>query len=172
MNAFEPQIALLVKHEVAFIIVGGLAAVSHGADYLTHDLDVCYARTPENLEKLARALQSVRARLRGAPAGLPFILDARTLKQGLNFTFDTDIGPMDFLGEVAGIGGYEDVQAGALHYELHGHQVLIVALGKLIAAKRAAGRPKDLIIIPELEAIWELQQQQQSPTADSPNQSP
>jgi hypothetical protein len=112
----------------------------------------------DNLEKLARALQSVKARLRGAPAGLPFIADAQTLKQGLNFTLETDIGPMDFLGEVAGIGGYENAQAGALRCELYGQQVQIVALDKLIAAKRAAGRPKDLIILPELEAIWELQQ--------------
>lgn len=170
MNVFEPQIALLLQHEVDFVIVGGLAVVSHGADYLTHDLDVCYARTPENLDNLASALQSVKARLRGVTAGLPFILDARTLKQELNFTFETDIGPMDFLGEVAGIGSYEIVREGALEFELYGHPVQIVALDKLIAAKRAAGRPKDLIIIPELEAIWELQQQQQTPTAKAPTQ--
>src|SRR5262249_27204160 len=115
----------------------------------------------DNLEKLALALQSVNARLRGAPPGLPFILDARTLKQGLNFTFDTDIGPMDFLGEVAGVGGYAQAREGAVPSQLHGYQVQVLSLEKLIAAKLAAGRPKDLVIIPELEAILELQQMAQ-----------
>jgi hypothetical protein len=177
MKEFEPQIELLKKYEVEFIIVGGVAVVAHGAGYLTHDLDVCYARSAENLEKLAQALQSVNARLRGAPPGLPFILDARTLKQGLNFTFDTDIGPMDFLGEVAGVGGYAQAREGAIPSQLYGYQVQVLGLEKLIAAKLAAGRPKDLVIIPELEAILELQQMTQQPgealfIVDAPEKTP
>jgi hypothetical protein len=157
MQAFERQIALLAEFGVDAVIVGGVAVVLHGADYLTHDLDVCYSRTPENTERLARALQSVNARLRGAPAGLPFILDAQTIRRGLNFTFDTDIGPLDLLGEVAGVGTYSEVAAGAARTELFGFSVQVISLGGLIAAKRAAGRPKDLLVIPELEAILEAQ---------------
>ncbi len=157
MKKLEPQIALLVKFQIDFVIIGGLAAVLHGADYFTHDIDICYSRVPENLEKLAWALQSVNARLRGTPAGLPFILDARTIKQGLNFTFETDIGPLDLLGEVAGVGSYDEAARQAVATEFFGHAVQILSLSHLISAKRAAGRPKDLIVIPELEAILESQ---------------
>ena len=96
--------------------------------------------------------------LRGAPAGLPFILDARTIKQGLNFTFETDIGPLDLLGEIAGVGDYDVAVRQAVATEFFGHAVQILSLNHLIAAKRAAGRPKDLLVIPELEAILEAQE--------------
>ncbi|MGH9800575.1 MAG: nucleotidyltransferase [Blastocatellia bacterium] len=155
MKKLEPQITLLVSFQVDFIIIGGVAVVMHGADYFTHDLDVCYSRTPENLEKLATALKSVNARLRGVPAGLPFILDAQTLKQGLNFTFETDIGPLDLLGEVAGVGTYLDAIKQAMAGQLFGYDLRLLSLSHLIAAKRAAGRNKDLLVLPELEAILE-----------------
>jgi hypothetical protein len=158
MTELEPQIARLNEFQVDFIIVGGVAVIAHGAIHLTYDLDVCYSRAPENLEKLAQALQSVNARLRGAPAGLPFILDARTIKQGLNFTFETDIGPLDLLGEIAGVGDYDVAVRQAVATEFFGHAVQILSLSHLIAAKRAAGRPKDLLVIPELEAILEAQE--------------
>lgn len=151
----EKQTCLLGRFEVECVIVGGVAATLLGSDIPTTDLDVCYARNPSNLERLARALQSVNARLRGAPEGLPFILDAETLRHGLNFTFTTDIGTLDLLGEVRGVGFYEDVLAGSLIYELFGFEFPVIDIGKLIIAKRSAGRPKDLIAIPELEAIQE-----------------
>lgn len=105
----EAPLRLLGEHKVACVIVGGVAAAIHGSSLLTSDLDVCYGRDVSNLARLAGALQSVHARLRNAPEGLPFILDSETLKRGLNFTFTTDIGDLDLLGEVRGIGNYEDV---------------------------------------------------------------
>ena len=153
----EAPLKLLARHEVKIVIVGGAAASLLGSAQLTNDLDVCYARNPANLEKLATALQSVHARLRGAPENLPFILDAETLRKGLNFTFLTDFGTLDLLGEVRGVGLYEDVLAGSMTYELFGYQFPVIGISKLIIAKRAAGRPKDLILIPELEAIQERQ---------------
>lgn len=111
----------------------------------------------KNLEKLASALQSVHAHLRGVPDSVPFLLDAETLRKELNFTFITDIGSLDLLGEVRGVGGYDDVLDGSVTYELFGYRFPVIEIGKLIHAKRAAGRPKDLIAIPELEAIQERQ---------------
>jgi hypothetical protein len=116
------------------------------------------ARDSSNLKRLSEALQSVNARLRNAPEGLRFILDAETLKRGLNFTFNTDIGDLDLLGEIRGVGVYNDVLDGSVTFELFGHQYAVIDIGKLIVAKRAAGRPKDLIALPELEAIQEAQQ--------------
>jgi|KBSSwiStaDraftv2_1062776.scaffolds.fasta_scaffold103626_2 hypothetical protein len=153
----EAPLRLLGEYKVDCVIVGGIAAAIHGSSLLTNDLDVCYSRDPVNLKQLADALQSVHARLRNAPEGLPFILDSETLKRGLNFTFTTDIGDIDLLGEVRGVGTYEDVIAGSVTADLFGYRFAVIDIGKLIVAKRAAGRPKDLIALPELEAIQEAQ---------------
>ena len=155
MQGTRQQLELLSNHRVDYVIVGGVAAALHGSSVPTFDLDVCYSRKPQNLERLASALLSVHAQLRGAPTGLPFKPDVATLQRGLNFTFDTDLGPLDLLGEVAGVGGFAEASAGAVLHELFGRSHLVLNLDKLIAAKRAAGRPKDLNAIPELEAIRE-----------------
>lgn len=151
----EAPLRLLGQYGVACVIVGGVAAAIHGSLILTNDLDVCYARDNGNLDRLAQALKSVNARLRNAPEGLPFILDAETLKRGLNFTFTTEIGDLDLLGEVRGVGGYEEVLADSLTVDLFDYRFAVIDISKLIVAKRAAGRPKDLIALPELEAILE-----------------
>ena len=153
----EAPLRLLGEYKVDCVIVGGVAAAIHGSSLLTTDLDVCYARDASNLLRLAEALKSVHARLRNAPQGLPFILDDETLKRGLNFTFTTDIGDLDLLGEVRGIGHYETVIADAVSVDLFGYRFAVMNIGKLITAKRAAGRPKDLLALPELEAIQEAQ---------------
>ncbi|MBI4472897.1 MAG: hypothetical protein HY646_09530 [Acidobacteria bacterium] len=106
MQEIRQQLELLSSYGVECVIVGGVAAALHGSSLPTYDLDVCYARDSGNLDRLARALIAVHAVLRGAPAGLPFVLDAETLKKGVNFTFDTDIGPLDILGEVPGVGHF------------------------------------------------------------------
>ncbi|HXG67828.1 MAG TPA: nucleotidyltransferase [Blastocatellia bacterium] len=163
MRELERQLILLAQYNVEFVIIGGVAATLHGSSYLTQDLDICYARDLPNFERLASALQSVNARLRGVPEDVPFLLDAETLRRGLNFTFQTDIGAMDLLGEVVGVGGFAEATASAVEYELFGYRYRVLALDKLIAAKRAAGRPKDLLALPELEAILEHQRTHESP---------
>ena len=158
----ERQVRLLARFDVDCVIVGGVAATLLGSEIPTTDLDVCYARDPQNLERLANALQSVHARLRNAPSDIPFILDAETFRRGLNFTFATDIGSLDLLGEVRGVGYYEDVLPGSLIFQLFGFPFAVVEIGRLILAKRTAGRPKDLLMVVELEAIQERQLQANS----------
>jgi hypothetical protein len=158
-KTIEAPLRLLGEHKVDCVIVGGIAALIHGSLLLTNDVDVCYARDPENLKRLAGALQSVHARLRNAPEGLPFILDAETLKRGLNFTFTTDVGDLDLLGEVRGVGHYDEVVADSITVELFDYRFTVIDIGKLVIAKRAAGRPKDLLALPELEAIQEAQEE-------------
>ena len=127
-----------------------------GSAYLTKDVDFCYARNAENFHRLAEALQAHHPRLRGAPAGLPFRFDARTISQGLNFTLTTDLGDIDFLGEVTGLGAYPEVKAAAETHIIDGIPVSVLSLTGLIQSKRAAGRQKDLYVLPELEALNEL----------------
>jgi hypothetical protein len=166
MLEIRHQLELLSSYSVDYVIVGGVAAALHGSSIPTYDLDVCYSRESDNLDRLAQALISVHARLRGAPPGLPFVPEAETLRKGLNFTFETDIGSLDLLGEVLGVGGFEESRQDAVIYELFGKPHHVLAIDKLIAAKKAAGRIKDLNMIPELEAIREVTTRS-SPDSDS-----
>lgn len=155
MIDFEKALTVLAEAQVRFVIVGGLAVTIHGSAYVTYDLDFCYARDAENLSRLVKALRPYNPRLRGAPASLPFRFNEQTLKSGLNFTLTTDMGDLDLLGEVTGIGDYAAALAMSMPVELFGHDFDILTLEALIASKRAAGRPKDLLILPELEALHE-----------------
>lgn len=152
---FQPEavIRLLGRHDVRWILVGGLAAVTHGAPLVTQDVDVCYARDDENLAHLAAALVEVQAELRGADPGLPFGVDARTLRAGDAFTFTTDVGWLDLLGTPSGTSGYEDLARTADVFDLFGQRVLVASVEDLIRMKRAAGRPKDLLALEELGAL-------------------
>lgn len=150
---FRSVIEALVDGGVEFVIVGGLAATIHGSARLTQDLDIVYRRTDDNLRRLVTALLPHKPYLRGAPPGLPFVLDEDTLRRGLNFTLTTRLGPLDLLGEMLGAGGYEDISEDALEVTLFKRRCLVVDLHTLIKAKRAAGRPKDLEVIAELETL-------------------
>ena len=154
----ERLVELLASADVEFVVVGGLAAVVHGSAYVTNDVDVCYGRSAANMERLCGALSRVHPALRGAPRDLPFRLDPQTVAAGLNFTLDTDLGALDLLGEVQGLGGYPQVTGQSEEVELFGHSVRVLTLEALIRAKRAAGRKKDLLLLPELEALLELRQ--------------
>jgi len=157
MIDFPKLLRLLTEHNVEFIIIGGVAAVIHGSSRLTQDLDIVYRRNPENLERLAQALAGQSPYLRGAPPGLPFQWSAATLRMGLNFTLETSVGPLDLLGEVTGGGSYEDLLAHSIDVEVFGLRCRCLDLPALIRTKQAAGRPKDLEVLAELEAISEEQ---------------
>lgn len=136
-------------------MVGGAAARAHGSARLTEDLDVVYRRTPENIERIVKALTPYHPYLRGAPPGLPFAWTQETIQRGLNFTLKVDIGALDLFGEIIGGGGYEQLLRDAESIELYGVKCLCLGLRTLVKVKRAAGRPKDLELIAELEAIIE-----------------
>lgn len=150
---FAGVVGLLVEAHVEVIVIGGLAAQAHGSARITQDTDFLYRRSRENIERLTAALAPFRPYLRGAPPGLPFRFDTRTVEQGLNFTLTTTLGDIDLLGEVSGIGGYEAVLPHVIELPVFGSSALVLDLPWLIRAKRAAGRPKDLEAIAELEAL-------------------
>ncbi len=155
MVEFEPAIKALTGEEVDFVIIGGVAISVHSSGYVTRDLDFCYLRTTENLKKIVAALASFNPRLRGFPKDLPFVWDERTLQNGTNFTLETTIGDIDMLGEVAGVGNFAAVSKQSASTILYDCEVRILNLEGLINAKRAAGRVKDLLVLPELEALQE-----------------
>lgn len=87
------------------------------------------------------------------PEGLLFVLDEASLRSGLNFTLDTDLGPLDLFGEVPGLGTFDHVDAESSAIEISGSTLLVLTLDGLERAKRAAGRPKDLVDLGYIRAL-------------------
>lgn len=137
------------------MVIGGLAANSWGSPSLTYDVDVCYARDKEDLERLAAALTELGVELRGADVDLRFRPDARTLRMGDHFTFATAYGPFDILGTPKGTLGFDELDRTAVEREIAGVRVRVVRVRDLIRMKVAAGRPKDLIEAEVLGALLE-----------------
>lgn len=157
MTDFEALIRRLGALEVRFIVVGGFAGTILGSPRITVDLDIVYARDADNLDRLARALAPLGPYLRGAPPGLPFRLDVATLRRGVNFTLTTSAGDLDILGEVTGGGTYEALLPHTCRVRVFDVDIDVVTLPMLIQLKRAAGRPRDLAALAELEALLEEQ---------------
>lgn len=155
---FIAMVQTLVDSGVDFVIIGGWSAILHGSSYVTNDLDICYSRRHDNLQRLAGTLAPFHPRLRDVPKELPFVWDEATLRNGAMFTLSTDLGPLDLLAEVAGLGGYEEVKAHSVSVEAFDRNVWTLDLPSLIRAKRAAGREKDLRVLPELEGLLEAEE--------------
>jgi predicted nucleotidyltransferase len=153
---FEQIIAALVAAGVRFVVVGGVAATLHGSARLTNDIDLCYDPAPDNLEALVRLLRGWHAYLREVEPGLPFTLDVRALRTTPIMTLVTDLGNLDLLDRVLGLGAYAEVLAASEPVNLEGIEFRALTLPALIAAKKATGRPKDREHVIELEALLAL----------------
>jgi predicted nucleotidyltransferase len=153
MTDFAGLIRRLVDSQVEFVLVGGVAATIHGSARLTQDIDLVYSRSLENLARLVTSLSDLTPYLRDVPPGLPFRWDLPTIERGLNFTLTCSLGELDLLGEIVGGGRYEDLLPHSFVIHVFGVDCRCLDLATLISTKRAAGRPKDLDVIAELEAI-------------------
>ena len=145
----------LTAHDVEFVVIGGVAANLLGSARITNDLDVCYNPTPENRERLVATLTTWGAYLRGVEPGLPFTLDAHTLRNAPVLTLIGTEGWVDVMDRVAGIGDYDKVLANSITASWEDLAFRIITLDALIAAKRATGRRKDQEALLELEALRE-----------------
>jgi predicted nucleotidyltransferase len=157
MTQYAKILSVLSSAEVEFILIGGVAANIHGSARATFDIDFVYGRSKSNIPKVVSALTPYDPYLRGAPPGLPFKFDESTVRNGLNFTLTTSLGPLDLLGEVVGGGGYENLLPFVVEVEAFGVRCQCVSLEQLIRLKRAAGRPKDLESVAELQLLLEAQ---------------
>jgi hypothetical protein len=150
---FKRIFGTMMAAKVDAIVIGGAAANLLGSPRYTLDVDIVYERTRENMQRIVEWLTSFHPYLRGAPPGLPFHLDLRTLKMGLNFTLVTDLGNIDILAEVLGGGRYEDLLPFSEIRPAYGFNLRCIKLDKLIEIKRASGRTKDFEGIAELEIV-------------------
>jgi hypothetical protein len=159
-RTFEPFaiLQMLVDRDVRFVIIGGFGAGLQGSPALTGDVDVCYDRRSDNLEKLASALADLHAtpRVANQDEGVPFPMDALALVHGDSFTLWTDLGPLDIMATPSGTSGYDDLRAGAQEFDVgEGLMVFVASIDDLIRMKRAAGRAKDASHIAALQVVQE-----------------
>ena len=158
---FSPEdvFAALNAAGVRYVVIGGVAAALHGSPLRTGDSDVCPARDPENLDRLAAALRAIDASIRtGAGNGVALPADGVLLGTADTWNLSTRYGDVDVAFTPAGTDGYADLEPNAVRYELEGGVVVAVAsLADVIRSKRAAGRPKDREALPVLEAVLEEQ---------------
>lgn len=138
------------------MVIGGVAADVHGSARITSDLDICYDPSSDNVRTLARVLRDSNAYLRGGEGGLPFVMDEKTFRVTPVMTLTTNLGDIDVMDSVSGIGSYQDVLADSEEIEIGGNRVRVLSLPALITAKRATGRRKDKEHLLELEALLAL----------------
>lgn len=161
-NEFDPQGILdaLVAERVRFVLIGGMGAVLHGDAGVTLDVDIAPAFDQKNLDRLAKALRRLGARVRveGTPDGLPFDCSREFLQNlgpeaVLNLT--TRVGDVDLAFRPAGTGGFDDLRRDAVPIDLTGTPVLVASLADIIRSKDAADRDKDRQALPRLRQLAE-----------------
>jgi hypothetical protein len=145
----------LNDHQVRYVLVGGMACVFHGSQVVTQDVDICAPLTMENLSRLLAALAGVHPRFKTAPDLMPLPDEAEKLKGFKNLYLLTDLGPLDVLSEIAGVGDHFEVERRAIRVEIEGILCRVLDLDTLITAKKAMNSPKDRQAVMELEAIRE-----------------
>jgi hypothetical protein len=153
----QPQelLDVLARHQVEYVLIGGLAATLHGSSALTNDADICPETSPENLARLAAALHDMGARIRtdASPDGVAVSADAEFLRKMRLVNLTTRFGDFDIAFQPDGSYGYEDLARDALEMEIDGTIVRVASLADIIRSKEAADRPKDRATLPILYAL-------------------
>jgi hypothetical protein len=155
---FEKLLQVLASNKVEMVVIGGVAMSLRASDYVTLDLDICFKRTPENVERLCRALAPYCSTIRSAFLEMQDFM--MNISRGEKFV--TDYGDIDLLGEVSGLGDYSAVLSLSSPIDLGGTIVQTLTLNGLIKAKEAANRPKDQAHLITLRALKQMEDEENS----------
>lgn len=155
MPELESLLERLIRHDVEFVIVGGFAALAHGVSLMTEDIDICCPFAEANLRKLGQAIVDLHPIHRMTPNRLPFELTPDLLPTLKNLYLRTDLGVLDCLGNVKGLGDYPAVRDVSISLELPIGTCRLLSVEALIKAKEAMGGPRDKQTIVQLKAIQE-----------------
>ncbi len=155
MEKLSAMVQKLAAGGVEFVVIGGYAVIAHGGSLLTRDVDVCCRFSPANLRRLAEALADVHPKHRMTPQKLPLELTDGLAARLKNLYLDTDWGALDCLGEVAGVGDFDDVRRQSIEINTPSGKCRVLSLDALIRAKEAMGRTQDKLTVLQLKAIQE-----------------
>jgi hypothetical protein len=157
MAEFRPQeiLAVLDRHEVRYVLIGGLAAILHGAAHLTTDVDVVPSLSKENLRHLSAALRELGARIRvtGEPEGVAFDPAPEALARVQIWNLQTSKGDLDITFRPSGTHGYDDLARDVVMMRVRGLDVPVASLADVIRSKEAAGRERDRAVLPGLRRL-------------------
>jgi hypothetical protein len=153
MVQIRELLSRLRSNGVEYIIVGGVAARLHGSTLPTQDLDICCRMSPENMQRLLHAIGDLRPIFCFDPRRLPLPTDASELARFNTLLLTTDLGRLDVLREITGVGDFEALSKCIIAMELYGAKVNVLDIDALITAKKAAGREKDKLGVMYLEAV-------------------
>ncbi|HEX4965824.1 MAG TPA: hypothetical protein VF173_33760 [Thermoanaerobaculia bacterium] len=148
---------LLVRHGVDFIVVGAAAAILEGAPIATLDLDIMPRPSPEDRERLLRALQEIHARYLD-PAGRHIVPDAGKLDSLRLHRLVTDLGPLDVLSTIGNGMTYDDLSGETILHDLGEMTVRVLNLAMVIRSKEEANRDKDRAVLPILRRTLQLKE--------------
>jgi hypothetical protein len=138
-----------------FAVIGGVAAIAHGASTLTRDLDLAAPMTTENLARLLDALRPLHPRHVLRPDLGELVDPPERLATYRLLMLTTDLGRVDIIREVRPVGEYADLET--VEMELVEHRVFkVLALDQLIDVKGALSRPKDRAVEAEPRAIRDV----------------
>lgn len=155
MTNLNQLLQRLCDAEIEFVIVGGFAAMLHGSTLLTRDLDVCAVLSSANVEKLRNILQDLHPTHRLTPHRLSFLDNPSPGVSVQNLYLETELGSLDILTSILGIGDFERVRSSSVEIDLFGRRCRVMSLEDLIRAKETLGREKDLLSARELRALSE-----------------
>ena len=153
MEALPKILERLNQRQVEYVLVGGLAAVLHGVTLVTRDVDVCLPFTEEDLARLEQALADLHPVHRMTPQRLPFVLERGLAARLKNLYLQTDLGVLDCIGEVAGIGDYPKVKRRSVMADLPVGSCRVLSIPALIESKQALNRAQDKLAVIQLRAI-------------------
>ena len=142
-----------------FVVIGGLCVVYHGVPVATFDLDICCPFGEENVLRIESAVKDLNPFHRLTANKLPLEQTRGSFKDLKNVYLQTDLGKLDCLGEVAGLGNYQQVVQQSILHSMSFGQFRMLNLDALIVAKAAAGRQKDLDAVRLLRAVKEKRDQ-------------
>lgn len=159
MADFRPNeiLGALGRHGVRYVLIGGYAAVVHGSNSATFDVDVTPDDGRANLERLSLALTELDAKIRTdqEPDGVPFEHDGRSLGTVRVWNLTTRYGDLDISFEPSGTSGYKDLVRDSTTLTIDGVEIPVASLADVVRSKEAAGRPKDQLTLPTLRRILE-----------------
>jgi hypothetical protein len=157
---FEALFAVLAKHEVRFVVIGAFAALMHGWNGATEDVDITPDRDVRNLVRLAAALRELEAVVKRPDGSLDpeAPIDDQRLRMQDRWLFETKHGDLDVVLNPAGFAGYGTLVTEATIEQVGEVAVAIASLEAVIRSKEAAGRPKDLAVVPVLRRLRDEQQ--------------
>ena len=157
MKNLNNLLKVLLESEIEFVLIGGYASVLHGSTYVTRDLDICGLITSDQIEKLRKALKDYNPRHRMNPNVKPSFLEEPKSVEGVHHLYlETDLGVLDFLSSVTGVGDFNSINKNAVEVPLFGYKCRVIGIEDLIKAKSTLGREKDKLVVNELKKITDL----------------